>query len=142
MRKIKQCFSPELTKMLQHVSNLEQINQLVQNFLSPSLQLHCYVSQFINGRLKIAVRDMSAATELRFFIPTLRDLLRQKAGLVQLISITIDPLVDAANNQTKSTPKKKSIALSNAAIEAINIAADTEAYQPLKNALKKLGQGK
>lgn len=142
MRKIQQCFTPELTKILHHVSNLEQINNLVQAFLPPSLQPYCYISQFVNGRLKIAVRDISVATELRFFLPTLRDLLRQKAGLVQLTSITIDPIVDTAQNQTKQRVKKKDLTLSKAALDALVLAADIEDYEPLKQALKKLGSNK
>lgn len=142
MRKIQQCFNSELTKILHHVTNLEQINQRVQAFLPPTLQPHCYVSQFINGRLKLSVRDIAVATELRFFLPTLRDLLRQKAGLVQLTSITIDPIGDTAQHQTKQHVKKKNIALSESAIDTIVLASDSESYEPLKQALKKLVRNK
>lgn len=134
MRKIHDCFDKKLAAIYQQIVNLNQLNTMVNQFLPSSLRDHCQVTQFNQGRLSIGVSDVSLATELRFFIPTLRDLLRQKAKLHQLTSLSISVITPTAlsSHSAKKTPP----GLSPAAQLAIMEASKHCDYEPLQQAWK------
>src|SRR3990167_6195264 len=134
MRKMNDCFDKQLTAIYQQIVQLKQINQLVNKYLPKSLQAHCQVTRFNQGRLNIGVNEVSFATELRFFLPTLRDLLRQKGKLHQLTSLSISVVPSTLEHSTKKTPKK----LSPAAYLAIHEASKSCRYKPLQQAWKHL----
>ena len=134
MRKINDCFDKQLAAIYQQIVGLKHLNTVVNEFLPESLQPHCQVTQFNQGRLSIGVSDVSLATELRFFLPTLRDLLRQKAKLHQLASLNISVITPPlpSNHASKKRPKD----LSPAAHLAITEAGKSCTYEPLKQAWK------
>ena len=68
---------------------LEDLSHIVLCHLPQELQPHCQVSSFRNGKLILATAQSTWATQLRYFIPELRDILRTKAKLHQLISIEV-----------------------------------------------------
>jgi hypothetical protein len=136
MRKIHDCFDKQLSAIYKQLLEVEQLNQLVKQFLPKSLQAHCQVTHFNQGRLNISVSEVALATELRFFLPTLRDLLRQKAGLYRLTSLNIS--IVNANTPSKPQVVKKTIDLSKAAHDAINEASKMGDYEPLQKAWENL----
>ena len=132
MRKINDCFDKQLTGIYQQILRLDQLNTLVNAFLPESLQAHCQVTQFHQGRLNIGVTEVTLATALRFFLPTLRDLLRQKAKLHQLTSISIAVITPTLPTSQFSKSQQKS--LSPAALFAIAEASKSCDYEPLQQA--------
>ncbi|OGV43352.1 MAG: hypothetical protein A3F46_07855 [Legionellales bacterium RIFCSPHIGHO2_12_FULL_42_9] len=136
MRRINDCFDKQLAAIYQKIIGLKHLNTVVNEFLPESLQHHCQVTQFNQGRLSIGVNDVSLATELRFFLPTLRDLLRQKAKLHQLTSLNISVITPPlpSHNSSKKGPKS----LSAAAHLAISEAGKSCAYEPLKQAWEQM----
>ncbi len=132
MRKINDCFDKKLAAIYQQIINLHQLNTVVNQFLPASLKEHCQVTQFNQGRLSIGVDDVSLATELRFFLPTLRDLLRQKAKLHQLTSLNISVIIPTSPSNNSS--KKDLPRLSPAAHLAITEASKNCSFEPLQQA--------
>lgn len=136
MRKITECFDRQLTSIYQQIIQVEEVNILVKKFLPESLQSACQVSQFNLGHLTISISDVALATELRFFLPTLRDLLRQKARLHQLVSISIS--VSKLKLDKKDQPLIPKLSLSSAAKHAINEVSKICGHEPLQHAWKKM----
>ena len=135
MRKIKDCFNKQLSNIYQQIIQLDELTLLINQFLPKSLQGHCAVTQFNQGRMNININEVALATELRFFLPTLRDLLRQKAGLYQLVSLTISVTTPTSLSKPPSISPLK---LSTAAQHAISEASKVGAFEPLRSAWKKM----
>ena len=140
VRKINECFDKQLSTLYKQLLEIEQLNELVKQFLPGTLQSCCRVTHFNQGRLNIGISEAALATELRFFLPTLRDQLRQKAGLYQLTSLNISiitPVTPAKQNKGKvKTPHH----LSKVACETITEASKIGDYEPLKQVWKNLAQ--
>jgi hypothetical protein len=136
MRKIKDCFNKQLTTIYQQIEQLNELNTLVKRLLPASLQNHCEVTQFNQGRMTIGISEVALATELRFLLPTLRDTLRQKAGLYQLSSMSIS--IITAPNRAKQPTKKLQKNLSKAAQTAIAEASKMSEFEPLQQAWERL----
>ena len=68
---------------------LEELSQLVLCHLPKELQAHCQVGSFKGGKLILLTPQSTWATQLRYFAPELRDLLRTKAKLHQLVSVEV-----------------------------------------------------
>ena len=135
MRKIKDCFNKQLSNIYQQIIQLDELTLLINQFLPQSLQGHCEVTQFNQGRMNININEVALATELRFFLPTLRDLLRKKAGLYQLVSLTISVTTPTSlSNSPPTLPLK----LSTAAQHAISEASKVGAFEPLRSAGTKM----
>ena len=135
MRKIKDCFNKQLATIYQQILQLDELTKLIDQFLPSSLKGHCEVTQFNQGRMNIGINEVALATELRFFLPTLRDLLRQKAGLYQLVSINIS--INPQMQQSKPLVKSH-LGLSGAAQIAIAEASKLSEFEPLRKAWKHL----
>lgn len=68
---------------------LEELSHLVLCHLPQELQPHCQVGSFSSGKLILVTANAAWATQLRYFAPELRDLLRSKAKLHQLVSVEV-----------------------------------------------------
>jgi hypothetical protein len=89
MRHISKCLNSKLSKICAQAIKLEELSDLVLTHLPPDLRAHCQVGSFQAGKLIIVATNSNWATELRYFAPELRDSLRTKAALPQLVSIEI-----------------------------------------------------
>lgn len=89
MRRINRCLNKQLRDICQNVVQLDVLNEKLAAFLPNSLQGSCQVASFNRGCLLICIIKPALATELRYYLPTLRDALRQEGGLYQLLSIKI-----------------------------------------------------
>lgn len=66
---------------------LESLTAILQAHLPAQYHAYCTVGGFNNGCLTLQVTQPLLATELRYLLPDLRDTLRSKAGLYQLVNI-------------------------------------------------------
>lgn len=125
-----------MAKICQQAISIERLNDLVVQYLPEECKAYCKVSSLNKGHLILVTTDSAWATQLRFYIPTLRDTLRREAKIHQLVTITIQvkcPDVLLKNN-------KPTLYLSTSAKESIAGASDKCDYLPLKNALKQLAR--
>lgn len=133
MRRINSCMNKQLMSIYQHTLVLESLNLKLQRYLPESLINHCSVGSFTGGRLVIVVTESIFITELRYLLPTLRNQLRQDAGLYQLISIKIQVVL--AIPKKLEQPQLTLRTLSNQTRDDLREAAGLCAYPPLKNVL-------
>lgn len=117
---------------------LEELSSKLALYLPENMIAECQVGSFNKGCLLLIVSNAAWASQLRYFLPELRDKLRKEAGLYQLSSIKIsikDPEALKAKTQHKEpnplTEKAKATLISES--ELCN-------YQPLKKALLHLAQ--
>lgn len=136
MRRINYYFNARLTEICKQAFALESLNQMLQQTLPTHLQPHCQVSSFNNGCMVIMVDDPVWTSELRYFVPELRDSLRKDAGLYKLSSIKI-VLAEPINNLPK---RNKALKLSNHARTTLRQGSDQCQYEPLKEALLALSK--
>lgn len=141
MRKIADCFDKQLSGIYRQLLEIEQLNQRIKPLLPESLQAYCQITQFNQGRMNIGITEAAMATELRFYLPTLRDLLRQKAGLYQLTSLSIS-VITTENADNVAKKSKNPHKLSTTACQTIQEASKMEEYEPLKEIWRKLGAGR
>lgn len=137
MRRIDQCLNQKLSEILQSIRLIDALNTKVFNHLPEHLRTHCSVGSFNQGCLVLVTRDPVWASQLRFYLPELRDALRQKAGIHQLASVKITVSTDdvqAIKAQQKRPP------LSAKTRKTIMAGSRLCQYVPLKDALQKLAQ--
>lgn len=137
MRRVNQCLNPQLLSLYKQGLEIEKYDQMVQALLPDSLKEACRVASFHQGRLILAITKLNLATELRFFLPELRNQLRQQ-GLYQLIHIELRIL--QPDNAQLIAPSKmhETPSLTASARHAIINASDQCVYEPLKQAWLKL----
>lgn len=142
MQPITHCLNKQLLEICQQASVLEDLNRKINGLLPENIREHCTVGSFKKGCLVLVLSETTFATELRYFLPTLRDSLRKNAGLHQLVSIKVEIMADLY-------PKDKAVGdtvvkpqLSANAQESIKAAADLCSYEPLKEVLQRLGSGR
>jgi hypothetical protein len=136
MRRITQYLNPRLTEICKQAVQLEELNSKLYTYLPITLQEHCQVGSFTAGCLTIVVSDAVWASELRYSLPTLRDVLRKEAGIYQLTSIKITVATLKVTSSAKNSHK---LPLSSKAREVIIACGEQCSYGPLKEALDKLG---
>ncbi|MDP3559804.1 MAG: DciA family protein [Legionellaceae bacterium] len=134
MRHIHDCFNPTLQALCHRAKEMEAWTKLLKTHLPMPLSEYCHVGSFLQGSLTIVLKDPVWATELRYYLPALRDKLRT-SGIFQLASIKIKlqefPVVE---KKPKAPPKilpEKTRAL-------IRAGADQVTYAPLREALQKI----
>lgn len=90
MRHINRCLNAQLSTICQKAMHLEVLNSTLKKLLPENLREHCHAGSFNKGCLLIIANDANWASQLRFYVPELRDRLRKEAGLYQLCSIKIE----------------------------------------------------
>lgn len=136
MRHINQCINQQLSAILSHSLKLEAYEQLLLTFLPKSLQSCCKLSSFKQGRMVIGIDNPALASELRFFLPELRDKLRTEAGFYQLAGIDIKIL--QALPLAKPQPIRRQYLLTDNARHEILKESQQTTYEPLKKAWQRL----
>ena len=134
MKAINQCLNQQLTVFYNKTTELKQINNTMQQFLPSSLKNYCYLAAIINGRMIINLNEISLATELRYFLPELRDKLRKEANLFQITKIDIRI---AEQQKINNTPNNK-LNLSKNVYNTIMDASLNSNYKPLQAAWEKM----
>jgi hypothetical protein len=89
MRPINLCFNKQIIDICQRAAELEALNIRVKTYLPENLREFCSVGSFEKGCLILTTPDAVWATQLRYALPNLRDLLRKEAGLYQLSAIKV-----------------------------------------------------
>lgn len=140
MRRINRCFNKQILSLCQQTVQLDDLNLKLKQLLPPTLQEHCRAGSFNKGCLLIIINKPTVATELRYFIPTLRDTLRSEAGLYQLSSIKIQ--INADHYPQNKPVSNKKPELSTSARDAVRNAGDLCSYPPLKEILFRLANNK
>ena len=135
MRRINRCLNTRLIEICKRTVQLEELNSKVFSYLPITLQEHCHVGSFNGGCLVIVANNPVWASQLRYSIPELRDILRIEAGIYQLTSIKITVAVIEA---TPIAKKNTAPILSTHAREAIIEGGDQCSYRPLRDALHNL----
>lgn len=139
MRRINRCLNKQLLNLCQHAVQLDDLNLKLNQLLPQTLREHCRVGNFNKGCLLIVISKPALATELRYFIPTLRDTLRTEAGLYQLTSIKIQIIADQyPQNTSGSSSNLPKPELSSSARTAVHNAGELCSYPPLKDVLFRL----
>lgn len=138
MRRIKHCLNTTLSSIGKRSIQLETLNNMLHAYLPEQLHKQCYVGSFNNGQLVLVARNAAIATELRYRVPELRDMLRRDAGLYQLSSIKLQIQTEHLSTVTNSHTSARS--LSPKARETIEAQIDACEYLPLKEALRRLLQ--
>lgn len=87
MKSVNDICSGNLKPIFLKVQQLQQLQRQVASFLPPELQPYCHVANFRDGVLVFALASSAWATTFRYSAPNLLSVLRQKAGLPQLVSI-------------------------------------------------------
>ncbi|HAF87284.1 MAG: hypothetical protein CMF38_02290 [Legionellaceae bacterium] len=141
MNRINHCMNPNLSKIIQQTIWFEELTRKIQMLLPVHLSTHCHVVSFKQGCLMLNVTDTSFATELRYQLPYLRDALRKKAHLPQLLSIKIKLLPDLPSFSLKPAQTIKKT-LSSPTQTLIRQTAEMCQYLPLKQALHSLASTK
>ena len=141
MRRINRCLNKQILNLCQQTIQLDELNQKLAQLLPDTLVEHCRAGSFTKGCLLIVISKPAIATELRYFLPTLRDALRTEAGLYQLTSIKIQ--INAEQySQNKSPESATRPELSSNAREAMRNAGELCSWPPLKEILFRLANGK
>ncbi|WP_419419501.1 DUF721 domain-containing protein [Legionella sp. D16C41] len=138
MRPINRCLNKQLTDLCQQVMQLDKLNALLGPLLPAHLQAHCKVGSFNKGSLLLTLDDPTWATELRYYLPTLRDKLRKEAGLYQLVNIKIQFITTDNIEEIKKSLSQQP--LSEKARNLIRETGDLCSYNPLKKALHQLAE--
>lgn len=136
MRQINQCLNQQLSTILSQALKLEAYEQHLLVFLPEALKSCCKLAGFKQGRLVIGIDNPALASELRFFLPELRDKLRSEAGFYQLSGIDIKVLSEPL--AIKLNPVRKRPPLSDNARQEILKASQETQHEPLKRAWERL----
>lgn len=102
MRLISQCLDERLTAIFAQVKKITELDNKIKQYLPENLVTHCKVGNYIKGNL-LLVTNAVWATELRYCLPMLRESLRKKAKLYDLVNIKII----ISNDATYIPPKIK-----------------------------------
>ncbi|WP_131782674.1 DUF721 domain-containing protein [Legionella gresilensis] len=138
MRPINRCLNKQLADICQQVIQLDKLNSLLKPLLPSHLQEFCQIGSFNKGSLLINLTNATWATELRYYLPTLRDKLRKEAGLYQLMNIKIQLISVDNTKETKRLAKEQQLSLQ--ARNIIREVGDLCTYKPLKQALLHLAE--
>lgn len=136
MRRITYCLNKQLLEISKNIMRLDLLTTLVKKHLPPRLAIHCEATCFNKGTLVLVTKESTWATELRYFLPELRDTLR-KEGLYQLTQIKI---LMETRPPTAHSLKQESPSLSLATRSVISNASSRCSYEPLKKALLHLAR--
>ena len=139
MRRITDCFNSTVNTLVKRATEIDKLDNIVQQYFPEAAHIPCKVGSFNQGCLVLLVSDPGWASQLRFSLPILRDSLLQYSGLHQLSSIKITLQIDGMSLEAPATPQPPPSKLSSRAREHIMNGADC-AYQPLKDALERLGR--
>lgn len=139
MRPIGECVTDELQAIFAHAKKIISLNEEVKKNLPENLAKNCKVGDFRQGSLVLNTSNAIWATELRFYLPTLRDKLRKSSNFYNLANIKIIVLNDGDAIKVKNKVKRE---LSPKARELLKNAGDECNYPPLKKALYKLADFK
>jgi hypothetical protein len=134
MRHMSQCLNSRLTEIIEQVMVVKTLQAKIIEHLPQILREHVTVGSFHQGLLMLVVHDSVWASQLRYYLPELRTILRSKVGLYQLASIKISVLTENQNHTTKSI--RKYLPLSAKAREVIIAESNACEYEPLKRALQ------
>lgn len=135
-RRINTCLNPILAKVCQQAIQLEGLKEKIAAFLPAPLKSQVQVASFNKGTLNLLVSNATWAASLRYLLPELRDQLRSKAGLYQLIALKISVELPKQKQITQAIKKPK--LLSSKACLNIKDSVKELSYSPLKEALLKL----
>jgi hypothetical protein len=133
MRHMSQCLNSRLTEIIERASAVKTLQAKIIEHLPQILREHVSVGSFQQGLLVLVVHDSVWASQLRYYLPELRTILRSKAGLYQLASVKISVSADYQTPTTKLI--RKYLPLSAKAREIIIAESDACEYEPLKRAL-------
>ena len=147
MQRISNCFNKQLYEICKTAIFLDDLNRKISLFLPENLREHCSVGSFNKGCLIIVTSKPAFATELRYLLPSLRDELRKKADLYQLISIQVQIAADlhpkiTTEDKTATAENSTESKLSTTARKSIQNAAEACTYEPLKEVLQRFGEEK
>ena len=83
----------QLTDLFKKIQQLESLQKLWQIYVPDNLRAYTKVANYRDDCLVIAVVSAAWATELRFILPQMLELLRKEGKLYQLRSISfyVDP---------------------------------------------------
>lgn len=139
MQRINQCLNTKLAEIYKRAMAIGQLNGIIIHYLPENLRDHFTVGSFSGGNLVLITTNPIWASQLRYHLPDLRDILRKDAGLYQLASIKINVAADAIlPTAEKSSPRY--LPLSASARETIMSSSEQCDYGPLKTALKHLAE--
>lgn len=139
MKKISQCLNKELLILCEQVRKLGALENAVHELLPLSLSDVCRIGSFSGGKLNLLVSQAVFATELRYYLPTLRDSLRKEPLFAGLVSIKISLVAESNPLAEDSKKEKKKTLLSAAAGKTISDVSQSIGWEPLKEALLRLG---
>lgn len=138
MRQIAQCLNATLTEIYQQSIKLESLSALLADFLPKELVPYCSAGSFKQGCLTLLVTDPVWASQLRYFLPELRNKLRQDAQLYQLTTIKISLNTASMTSSTKKSTRLRQISAHNR--QLIHQSSEQCEYLPLKIALQRLAK--
>lgn len=142
MRRINRCLNKQILNLCQQTIQLDELNLKLLQFLPANLAEHCRAGSFNKGCLLLVISKPAIATELRYFLPTLRDALRTEAGLYQLSSIKIQINAEQYSQGKSSDNTITKPKLSANARETVRNAGELCSWPPLKEILFRLANGK
>jgi len=136
MQHIGRCLNPLMSKVCEHVLTLETLTAVVRGyFTDEDIKPHCTVTSFNKGCLVVTVSNAMWASQLRYQLPSLRDYLRQHAGLHQLITLKLNIHLEHTNQTAVSPSPSK---LSAQGRQHILHASHDIQHPPLQEALQRL----
>jgi hypothetical protein len=136
MNHISRCLNSKLIEICNRATQLEELNRKLVDYFPEELRGRYRVSSFTNGCLVLVTHDQVWATQLRYFIPELRDKLRSHAGIYQLASIKIN--IDNEPPSISIAKRSNTHVLSDTAKAIIAENGALISYEPLKQALQRL----
>lgn len=139
MRSIRNCLNRQLRDLCQKSLELEELSNQVEALLPTALAKICKVGSFTKGCLTLTTNDAVWATQLRYFLPELRDKLRKDAGMYQLSSIKVTVITPEIRHKKTKNVSKTILSEKTKA----NIISESQqcSYHPLKKALLRLAEG-
>ncbi|MDP1602189.1 MAG: DUF721 domain-containing protein [Legionella sp.] len=140
MRRINRCLNKQLVDICQQAVELDDLNLKLDHYLPETLHGKCNVGSFNKGCLVIVTANPAWATELRYYLPTLRDILRKDAGLYRLISIKVQILAEQYPENPGKLAKSSMPELSSSARNSVRNAGELCSYLPLRDALLNLAK--
>lgn len=123
-KKVINCLNPRLVQLYKKTLILEKLNKQIQSYLPDNIAYQ--IRSFNKGILVIQVNTPEAAYQLKFLLPSLREELRKKLQLIDLIAIKVEvmPIEIKTHKELKNTdakPKRRSRDIN----EAINSLEET-----------------
>lgn len=133
---LKSCLaspSPELSRLLGRVQELERLTRLVQSLLPESLRTHCRVASVRGTTLVLQTDSPAWATKLRLSGPSLERALQ--SANVRHIEIKIKPI-----SNPRPLPDRHPALMSKNTATLLLQLADTMSDPKLKDALNRLSR--